>query len=467
MIGILKWAVIFCLCIFYGILTGSYVTLVSGAPNLCEHWITVHQAECFFFTLFFIFSAICFHRQLRKQGRDTKGHVRYALVLVLAVFLHMNLRDEPFVKGKYNWEDVSVPEKNALESYRIIADNFDHNDPKIDIDLSDIDMEEAMSNPLEHEDAILGKWESITKARHIIDQLNEFNEIADLSEPSEAIDINFMEFEFIARIYRAYALLTLEKDESIEGIRELNKIHSIAGKALPCARYLVHKLVWMVIAERNIQTAYLIACRSDSGSIALAELEKGFKPLRKKDISYRTAYISEYFFIMKEADADLDDTDEIINDICFSIFSLGICDSVVDRLYLKLVLPIILRKNMTMNNVTKQFDLLINGATNHPPEFDNKTLSRLNKPNFQNSGGWIFLNCSAADFTFYPIKAARTKVLSDILAIYLGKKTGNRAVITDDYIAGGKYVETSDPFLYKSRGFDRKINTEDDVSFQP
>ncbi|MFH2043856.1 MAG: hypothetical protein ABIK92_01770 [Pseudomonadota bacterium] len=464
LIKLFKWSAIVSICILYGLLTGSYVTFRFCITDFHKHWMIIHQAESVFFTLLFICSVISINRYCRKNNRDVGGYIRSALVVGFAVLLIITLCDEPLIKSKYNWEDVAVPEKDSVESYQIIADNFDHKNQKIDVDLSEIDIKKATLNPLAYEDAILEKWKSIKEARSIIDQLNEFNEIADLSEPDETIDINIMEFEFIARVYRLYALFMIEKEESIKGIHELNKIHSIAKKALPYARYLINKTIWIVIAERNIQTAYSIARRSKVDLDAIEELKKGFKPLSKKEISYKNAFITESFFMRNESIKDMKDIGQMVDGICSSFIASDICDSSFKRYYLKLIFPVILQKNKTANIITKKLDLLIKGATLHPPEFETAGLSQLDKPVFKNSGSWILFNLSNTDLTFYPIRAAKTKTLSDILAIYLYKKTGAE-IILGDYFTGEKYVETSDPLLYKSPGYDQKLNTEDDVYF--
>lgn len=74
------------------------------------------------------------------------------------------------------------------------------------------------------------------------------------------------------------------------------------------------------------------------------------------------------------------------------------------------------------------------------------------------------MNSSLPSFTHYPERLAKTKVLSDLLHLYLQSRLGVEKTMPD-YLCDGEYLSTGEPGVFKSAGWDGIAGTEDDIAF--
>ncbi len=453
------------ICILYGIFIGSnFVFRYLVADIYDEHWIIILECAVFSFTLLHISSSFLVRKICIRNNIDSRYYFRSAILIVLTLFLILIIHDEPPIKNKYSWRDLPAPSKTANSSYELMYRTLESEENKT-INLTDIDIWAAIENPVKHEKKILKKWMDIQSSRQLIDELDTFERIEDLSTIDNVIDIRLMNIVYITRIYGAYAALLAQKGKSEEAAYHLIKVHSIIRKALPFARFLINKLLWTAAVKQNIKNAYRISNTTGSNNNTLNILKQGFTPLTNKEISYRTVYISEFVFI-KHNSKSTDNFDDFFNDLCSSYHLLNdVCSSTFHRLFLKIIAPVIIQDNITANDTIRIFNYLIEGASINPPNFNELDKYRsqfFKKPGLRNIGGWELGNSFIADLDNYAKDISKTKVKSDLLAIFLNERTGTKHKIKD-YYSGSEYLKTGLQYIYKSAGPDGLPETKDDI----
>lgn len=457
----IKWIIIFALCMIFGILFGAYLTFRFLASDIYDtFWYIILEVCILSFTFLFFGSTLFLQKKCNKHNWDTKSYIRIALFVIATVSLIYILKDEPLIESKYSWNDVPTASPTSAESYNLIYTHFTEGDKEIKIDLGNKDIYNGFEDPLSYEKQILTAWNKNKKARKLVKNLNSFDEIADLSTEENAVDYNSIKFVYLARLYGLYSNLMAEKGQSIVSARTLSEYHSVIRKALPYSRFTIHKVIFASSANRNIESAYKIARLPSCHKASLRILLENFKPLTNQEISYRGAFISEYFFITYPFH------EEIFYDHLFCPLLEDSCIPKWNQYILKLIWPLIYRENVTLNFRTKEFELMIEDASKHPPNFS-KTKAFVSthedKPNFRNSGGWFLQNSSLFVLTDFPEKMSKIKIKSDILALYLHKRLGKKIALKD-YYTGKDYHQIDKSPYYISLGPDGKLGTDDDIS---
>ncbi len=459
---LIKWLIICALCLVYGVLAGAYITfryLVEDFSNL--YWYIIFDiCVCCCFLLFF---SLClrFQKNCNKKSWDAKGYIRIGLSVIAVLSLAYFFIDEAPVKSKYTWDDVPSASETADESYELICTILKEDEKKINF--GNISIVDVIDSPLSYEKEILDLWKRTEEERHIIEKLDSFEEVADLSTEETAVDYNYYKLVQLARLYGVYACLLTEKGNPAEGVRELAQFHSITLKALPFARFTIHKAIWSSVTITNINNAYRIARNTSCDKASLIMLRDTFIPLTPRAITYRGAFMSEYFFIVHESNIK-----ESLNELfCSPLFDLFgyTCLPEWNQYLLKQFFSIIYHKNRTFNLLTKKLELMIDGASKHPPDLSEVKAFSLKfeqKPEFNNVGGWISHNSSFFDLTGFPGRMSKIKVRSDLLALYLSERLGENIELKD-YLTGNEYHKTDEGDEFISLGPDGKFGSSDDI----
>ncbi|MDH3347998.1 MAG: hypothetical protein OEM02_07855 [Desulfobulbaceae bacterium] len=463
-VTILIWSFITFLMILFGVIFGSNLVFRYLVIDLYDdHWLIVLQVATLSLSLLFISLTIYSRNVFLKYGIDPSLYLRTIILTVLSLTLIWIIHDQSPISSKYSWSDLPVPSENADESYGLVNQLLGSGEQGIDIDLSGVDIREAIENPLMFEQEIITLWEDIEPARVIINELNSYDQIADLSNVDDVIQHDVINIVYIARIYGAYAALMTEKSESEEAARQLAQLHSVIRKILPFSRFLINKCIWMAAANQNITNAKMISTYPGVHLATLRILKQGFSPLTDQEISCRTLFISELFFIINPH--EVHGYNDFFEAICSSFILSESYDSKWNRLFLKFTTPIIIRKNTTRNFIVQLFDHIIEESDDHPLRFtkSKEFVSQYKKElDYGNIGGWVFNNYSIVDLVGYTENILNAKVRSDLLAIYLSEHLGVAYKIRD-YFSGNDYVKSDSLYLYKSAGPDGILETGDDV----
>ncbi len=416
-----------------------------------------------FIGLSFLISKIC----LRKKF-DERLFFRATFSSIMFFFLIWVLYDESRTKSNYSWEDLAVPIKNADKSYQLAYVTIGSDKTNARVSSPAFDIKAAINNPVKFEKEIIELWNNIVSIREVVDELHTFEQIADLSTVENvASTYNLMNILYIARIYGSYAALMTEKDDPEEGAEQIIKLHSVIRKSLPFARFLINKAIWTAVTKQNIKNAKKIATSPNTKITTLKKLELSFKPLTSKEISYKVAFISEFFYYESQNKDDLD-FDKFFEGLCQSFhFSENVCKSTWHKNFLRIITPYIVQNKATINSEMKIFEYLIEGSDRQPPQYEEikvHTSQFYKKFGLRNIGGWIFCISNIADLREYTKAISEIKVRSDLLSIYLKERIG-LVHDTKDYFTKSEYFKTKVPYIYKSSGPDGVLNTKDDIHF--
>lgn len=472
---LLAWGYTTILCLVYGFLIGPYFVFRYVIDDIYGNYPTevfsrVHESWFHFFQISILITSILLMilcvgmaRVIRKKRIDAIKYLRGSLLSVFSILLLLIFQDDPLSENKYSWNEVPRPLKNAAESYQVLRANLS-GEAGIRIDRFDIDFRHIQKDPLLHEDAIVRLWDGISGERGIFDRLDSFDGIADLSTVDDAMDLNLMELNNLTRVYCAYAGLLLEKGRPDEAAGLLIPIYSVSQKALPYARYMIHKVIWNAVAQQTMTMAFELARHPNCDTDTLSKLRNGFKPFGAEQVSCRGAYISEYFFMRNSMEQEKSLDDLVIGFCDYTGIFDNVCSSQWRVFVLKLFFTLNFRRNKTANRDLSQIDLILADIGTYPPSFDQTEnfIERRKIPEFGNTGAWLLNETKLINYSFLVKRVLRSKVTSDLLSIYLHERLGETAPIRD-YMTGNDLLKTGLPGIYFSPGMDGKPRTKDDV----
>lgn len=449
-VSVVGWVTAVLLSIIYGNFIFVYLKAYS--------WIRTAQNSCFYLKAFpllgilFVVLAIGFCVLLtfvcRKKRWDPKGYWRTVVVALLTLPLIALRIDAPPVENDYTRADIAPPSKAVEKSYDVLMTYRKGKGPFCNFDAPHI--HEAMTNALPYAEEVEKAWQSISADRRNIEKLDLFDQIVDLT-PGISLDFNtpilaFMPLRIIAQVYCAYAELKTEEGQTEEGVRHLVKIHSVCRKALPySAAGIVSKMIWIQIAQCNIDTAYRIATKPNCTPEILKILKAGFSPLTQEDVSLRRPLIAEYLVIKHEIDL------------------IGPHRGFPQKTAARIMSPFCFNRNQTIRDLKNQYDIFIVGASKCPPDLPCATnVVSTKRLRVKNPIGQMLVSCAMPCFSKAIDMSFKVKVLSDLLAIMLSKRLGEELHLPDFY-TGREYIIDKTTGNVMSAGPDGIPGTKDDI----
>jgi len=208
---------------------------------------------------------------------------------------------------------------------------------------------------------------------------------------------------------------------------------------------LVSKLIWIQIAQNNIDTAYHIAINPNCTPEILKILKAGFSPLTQKDVSLRRPFIVEYLVIKHEIDR------------------LGPFWGFPQKTIARIMTPFCFNRNLTIRELKHQFDIYIVRSSKCPPDFPSAiNVVSKKRLRLKNPVGQMFCSCAMPSFSEAIDKSFTVKVMSDLLAITLSQRLGDELHLPDFY-TGKEYIIDKKTGNAMSVGPDGMPGTKDDI----
>jgi hypothetical protein len=299
--------------------------------------------------------------------------------------------------------------------------------PKIVVEDSGDILAAALEDLLLNEVRILKAWDAVQVGRRLIDTLDQYDQVAHWAMPENAVEISIMQIEFLARINRSYALLMAEKGYWEDAVSQLGRMHSVARKALPTARYLINKLIWIKVTERNLTVAHhRLANHPGADAKALKQLRAYYPLINEAAVSYYGALISEAMF-MRFTAREQNSPDELLSGICDGLWYGSPCEGWWNRSLIQVFLGLCYKPHSTENHLMDTMKILIEACRQHPLAIAQarNLLAEFQKPIFGNTAGAIMIFSPFSDYSLYIENAAKVKVLSDLLHLQLKTRLGD------------------------------------------
>lgn len=417
-----------------------------------------------------ILLAICLGALIAHVGKRKRWYPKRlwhwsAFALLLALQLIVLTIDAPPVANDYTRADIAPPSPEAEKSYEILMTYRKGKEPDFQIKAPHVLSLEAITNALPYAAEIEKAWEDIANGRNYIEKLDSFEQIVDLT-PKIPIDletpiINFIPLRTIAYVYRTYAVLKAEEGQAEEGVRTLVQLHSVCRKALPHCAILIPKMMWIAIAQGNIETAHRIAMNPNCTPETLAILKAGFYPLTAEDVSMRRPLIAEYLWMKSVCESYLTRTNLLG---CFVLDSSGQPPyGFLGKTVSGIAFTFFFNRNRTILKAKERFGLLVAGASKCPPDISSATAAlQMTRPDLRNPVGQMLVEIVVPSFSITMERSSKTKVLSDLLAITLARRSGQELNLPDFY-TGKAYIVDQQTGAVMSVGPDGLPGTMDDI----
>lgn len=473
-----SWILAILMSVIYGLLIAFYLALrFQDLPPLSSSgWPSIPLFGPSL-TVIAIGAWILLTLLFRRKKWDVKGLRRMACLMVLAIPLVYLAIDEPPSKPIYTRADLPPPAKDAEESYKTLM-TFRRDgglELKVDIPYGSTNSYPWLfpTNIMDYADAVEKAWKDVGKGWEVIEKLDSFSAIADLLPETPLDDKTpvpgFLHLRNMVRVCWRYAVLKTEQGKPDEGVHALCRLHSVTLKALPYSSTLVSKMIWVAIAKGNMQTAYHIADSKQCTPEALRTLSATFAPLAWEDVSVRRSMIAEHLFSRTTFHKIHSKDPGLIS--AFTCSTNATLDNpLVGLPFLKVasftIGPFFVNLNMTDRELEAAWDSVLSGVSKQPPttlDTVAETIeAKLRSPSFKNMGGQAMVAIAIPAFLKSAENAWKMKVLSDLLAIELRRRLGEKLVLTDAY-TGKPYFVDEATGIAGSVGPDGKPGTADDI----
>ena len=407
--------------------------------------------------------SIFFVRACRKRGWDASGLGRAGLLAVGAFVLAIFVRDAPPIHADYTVRDLVPNGKDVIASRETLLTYRKAGPKDVKIAMTDDQLQKATLNALPQAKEVEQAWEAIAEARQVIDKLGTYDVIADVA-PTMRIDatvpiMSFVAYRTIARVYWAYARLRLEQGKPEEAARELVRLQTAVRKAVPSMAVLVDKMIWVAIARQNLRTTHAVVTHPDVSRETLELLRQGFPALTMSDVCLRKSFIIEYVSV-KTILQDLYQEGKLLD----ALKADG-KPRRIDRIIASVLFPLALQPNRTLRALRDVTARLVRGADLPLPdvrEADDWIRQFRREPRLGNIGGQSLIATAVPSYAKATATAVETKVLSDLLALELASRLGEKLECVDPY-TGVKYAQDEKGLPF-SVGPDRQPGTKDDIT---
>ena len=471
--AIFGWSWFLILCVIYSLMLAAYDFLLRHATGGPSHeGVLIHPVAIGVVVLVaFIGCYFLLARFLHARGLDPAGFWRGGLLVLLSLPVVWVMTDARPIEHDYSMDDLVSLNPEVLKSYDTLM--LFQKGAGITVDTNILAscvgkiLTPECTNAVVYSNEIYRAWECMARERAIIEKLDSFPGIADLT-PQVHRDANmpilsFFKIRNVGRANAAYARLKTAEGHPEEAARQLAGLHRVTRKGFACATILVHKMIWCAMERLNMETASAILhdqhCTPETAQI----LREAFPPIPPEEVAMRRVFIGEYV-------GDKGIFEELTPGNFLDAFYLPDLDTrkistEFRKTSSRVAYYLTFRKNHTLRDLRKQFDLVIEGSNKWPPDVSNaEALASTYRchPDIRNMGGWLIASICTPSFIKAFQQIVETKILSDLLAIGIGDRL-NQPVILDDPYSGGPYgrdKRTGRPF---SVGPDKKPYTDDDI----
>ena len=473
----LFWYAVLTLCVVYSYTLAAHVVWETETPTGAEPRTGVVVLVGLWLACGSFIACTVAIAAGRKRGWAATPRRKRTVWCVACLPLVVLLVDAPPVWRDHSWDDFPVPAVSGEESHECFARLAGTNVVSAGDWPLHMGIEEVLTNATAYAVQITNAWRMIEKERLLIEQLDGYDGIAEFPEEPK-IDFKWATGSWrsvrrAGQAYPVYAALMVEQGRAAQGIAELATFYSVVRKALPYTRTVVRKMMLVSIAQQCMRAAKVIAARPDCEPETLALLALEFTPLTHEEVSLRWPLTANYL-ALKELYGDV-----MTNAQFFDAFRLyGGWESVNGewvgpkpagfwmRGLSRVVAFISFRRNRTVRDLKKLCDRVIEDSDKQPPpvSMGGKALDNYAaRPKLNNLGGWLLVVVSQPSFEHAHWTAAKTKIVSDLLAMSLQQRLGKELVLPD-YLTGRPLILDEERGVWMSVGPDRQIGTEDDIS---
>ena len=486
------WTIAACLSFVYGFLLGPWIflpliwhllkvdpTMPFPTPQMTA-LISAMSIAGSLMTLIILGVCVGVAHWLRLSEKPLRRRAVAALLAVWALPLVFLLRDAPPVREAVTWRDLPVPPVQMAESHACLQKLIGTNAPAIRHGSDHVwNLDEMCTNALAYSDEIERAWQAVSPGWASIEQLDTFPAIADLAElPNPCSDDwpnlplpHLVNMRNLAQACCAYALLKSAQGHPDQGARVLATFHSVVRKALPYARYLGVKMMFVVVGDMAIRTAHEIsinpACSQETRDILLG----AFPPLSREETSLRISLKGDYV----EARAYYEQRVPRVGLVLAMKEQYMPWDSVKGWIlptvtgwerHLSAVLTfLIFHPNRTARDSKVYFERWLAAAETNPLDLSHAPTSpetHARRPELHNFGGWWLVNVHPPTYTHAIRRTVQVKVHSDLLAMELARLNGKKLELPDYFTGQAFLTDEATGELY-SPGLDKSPGTDDDI----
>jgi hypothetical protein len=354
-----------------------------------------------------------------------------ALLAVLAIGAALLVIDDSTLSGDYEPSDVAPSLSQAAESFRALT--------------------AASADPTGDPDAGLRLW---------IERLDAFPGVTDSPEglppPPREANALARRIRQAATAARSHALTLIERGETEAGVTELVRLHSVVRKALAHAASAPCKREWLRAAALSATAAHAAASRTGMPTNQIARLRDACQPLSDEEASLDRVVIADYLVLRGELRAPTG-------------FSRLWSASGTDRSQLLPLRPLYrltYLPNRTAREVRRRYELALASVRRRPPDPAEGfawMAENAAHPTYRNLGGWALLAGWRPRFEGLGLLAGQVRVVGDLAALDLHRRTGRELALTD-FFGKGLYATDAATGNRFSVGPDGQAGTHDDIA---
>jgi hypothetical protein len=197
----------------------------------------------------------------------------------------------------------------------------------------------------------------------------------------------------------------------------------------------------------------------------LAILKAGFNPLTKEDTSIRRPLITEYLGMKYMCESYLTGTNLLDFFTMVEVGKEKPSPSFLKKMVSRIAFAFFFNRNRTVRECKEYYDQLITGASKCPPDISEPMTDwkmKMKRLRLGNPIGQMLVYIAIPYFSRTVETSSKLKVLSDLLAITLARRSGQELNLPDFY-TGKAYIIDEKTGVAMSVGPDGLPGTEDDI----
>ncbi len=309
-------------------------------------------------------------------------------------------------------------------------------------------------------------WEAIRPYRQAVAALDRADAICDLppgtAYTARAPLLGYTALATVADIYILYSTAAVSQGKALEAVETLACFHRVACKGMTSSVVLLHKMIFVALADRMLDAAYASILEKPVTKAALRKLRDEFPPYDEKIYSLERVLIGEYLLLKNTIRADIS-PQAFLDTVVFS--PGGSYQKKGGRVASAVAYYFSFHPNRSLRHMRQMFDLLIQGQRQYPPDFtaaERFSREYAENPPLRNMAGWILNTVAGMDFSEFADRTVRVKVKSDLLAAAVGDRL-KAPVDIPDLFTGKACRFRKDASSIRHPGEDGEFGTRDDI----
>lgn len=440
-IKLIFWVTALLLCLFHAsMLVGhSSIAFLNG--------LSLSVIVYAYWTGILACGALLVWMMIRTSSRWGKAFTTVCVfaTIILGAGMFWYLLDAPPLSDDYKEADIRPKANGSYQLLKIFNE----------ADVSRLEKIKKGIDPAAGEEISFDKmnsaWEQITPYRQAIAALDKSKTICDLP-PGSSYNrkMPFLQYSAlctIADIYGIYCNSALAQGRSVHAVKALGQLHRVIRKGMMSSTVLLHKMIFLNLADKTLETAYTMLLNKECGLQCLKLLSADFTPFDSKEYNLETVMIGNYL-LLKNTIPDCPTRRHGVRGIASCVayyFSF--------------------HPNRSLRHIKHYFDLLIKGQRQYPPDFtaaERFAREYAENPPLRNMSGWLLNTIAYPDFREYSNRTVRIKVKSDLLAVAIHNRLEKTADIADLFTGNAcRFKEEKN--LLRHPGEDGEFDTSDDI----